>query len=117
MNEKSVELVNQAVGRLLGLRNDVGEPWEKAVVDAGLSVLARGGTEAVQQLVSMIERKDAVQLISIGLPLRESSDLLAALQNGEADRVKRTRELLEKVWAMAKIVAEELLKIALGSAA
>jgi len=117
MNEHAVELVNQAVSRLRSLRNEASEPWEKAVIDAGLSVLARGGTEAVQQLVSMIERKDSAQLISTGLPLRESSDLLVALQNGEADRVKRTKELLEKVWAMAKIVAEDLLKIALGSAA
>jgi hypothetical protein len=114
VNEK---LVEEALARLTGLRNEAKEPWERAVVDAGLSVLARGGTEAVNQLVSLVERKDAAQLIAISLPLRESSDILAALQNGEADRVGRTKELLEKVWAVAKIVAEELLKIALGSAA
>lgn len=114
MNE---QLVAAALDRLQGLRDQVDEPWEKAVVDVGLAVLARGGTEAVQQLVGLVERRDAAQLISISLPLRESSDLLVALQNGEADRVKRTRELLEKVWVVAKMVAEELLRIALKGAA
>jgi hypothetical protein len=48
------------------------------------------------------------------LSLRDASDFLAVLQNAEADRLDRARDLLRRVVAYATAAAEELLKVVLG---
>jgi hypothetical protein len=114
------EIVSAALTQLKALREGVKEPWEKAVFDVGLSLLTRYGVETVKVLEetlgvrSRCSPEELSQMIAVGLPIRESSNLLAALQNGEADRVKRSRELLQKVMAVVVEMTNAILKIALA---
>lgn len=110
------------VEKLRAVRNEASAPWEQTLVDIGLSVLTTGGASAVQGLESSLasfsqrklSREALTDLIGKQLSLRDASNFLAVLENGEADRVERSRELLRKVLTVASTVAEELLKAALG---
>jgi hypothetical protein len=59
--------------------------------------------------------EELTTLISIQLPLREASDFLVVLENGEADHLKKVSELLQKVLKVTVDVAEALLKAVIGS--
>lgn len=110
------------VEKLHAVRDEARAPWEQTLMDVGLSVLTTGGTSAVQglesSLASFAQRQLSAAALSdlIGkqLSLRDASNFLAVLENGEADRVERSRELLRKVLSVAATVAEDLLKAALG---
>lgn len=97
---------------LVGLRtHPVREPWERTVTDVGVSVLARGGVRGLSQV---LEAPGGLMDPGHTLTAREMSDLLAVLENEEADRLVRSRELLREILAFALKAGEELLKAALG---
>lgn len=112
------QLVAAALERLRGLRDQVDEPWEKAAVDLFLGLVSREGVEALYALGPVLASqwdfsKGVPGALGGKMTLRESSDLLALLESAEADRREKVSAVLSKVLAVARMVAEELLKIAL----
>lgn len=97
---------------LVGLRtHPVREPWERTVSDVAFSVMARGGIRGLSQV---LEAPGGLMDPGPTLTSREMSDLLTVLENAEADRLVRSRELLKEILAFALKAAEKLLKAALG---
>jgi len=121
MSDLDQTLVDAAVARLHDLRNVATNDWERVLVNAGLSVLANGGVGAVQQLEKTMADWASGKLslaqvsakIDHDLSLREASDFLVAMENQEADRVQRTKEILQLLGSVARMVADELLKMVL----
>lgn len=116
-------LVDEALKGLTKVRDTTpAGGWERTVVDAGLSALARDGLGAVQGLEQSLadlaggklSLAKLTQQVGHTLSLREASDLMGVLENGEASRVQRSRELLQTILSVATTVAGELLKLALG---
>lgn len=107
---------------LLSLRDQFPSGWERSLVDISLRALRDRGVDGVRDLQNFIEdtrtgRSNAeqrVQMVGRTLSLRDASDFLAVLQNAEADRLDRARDLLRRVVAIATAAAEELLKVVLG---
>ena len=95
---------------LVSLRtHPVREPWERIVADVGVSVLAREGLDGLSKVVDAPGGVDPTLLSP-----REMSEILVVLENAEADRLERSREILREVLAFALKAAGELLKAALG---
>jgi hypothetical protein len=118
VNEK---LVEEALDRLRSLRDGAKEPWEKAAVDLFLGLVSREGMDSLYALGPVLSSQwdfsgGVPGVIGRKMTLRETSDLLALLESAEADRRAKVAEILGKVLTVVKIVAEELLKIALGRA-
>jgi hypothetical protein len=88
-------------------------PWERVVVSTGLAVLARSGVGGLSNVVEALGSTESLRGSS-ELTTRELSDLLAMLENAEADRLERSRSILKALLDFAKKMAEELLKAALG---
>lgn len=86
-------------------------PWEYTVCGLAFAVLHR---EGITGLSKVVEGQDLVQGAGAVLTPREMSDLLAVLQNSEADRLVRSREIFKEILAFALKAAEALLKAALG---
>lgn len=103
---------DQALAPLLALRDQVTEGWERTLLDISLRALRDGGTDALRALDGLLQ--PGTNVMPASLSLRDASDLLALLQTKEADRLDRSRDILRRVVAVAEMVAEELLKIALG---
>jgi hypothetical protein len=110
------------LGKLYDLPHQASSLWEQTLADIALRALRDGGVDAVRYIEAIIEGKASGkldpakirELVGAKLSLRDASDFLAVLERGEADRLDRSRELLQKVVAVATTVAEDLLKIALG---
>jgi hypothetical protein len=108
--------------RLYDLSHQASSLWEQTLADIALRALRDGGVETVRAIESIIKGKASGsldpakirELVETRLSLRDASDFLALLESEEADRLERSRELLQKLIAVATTVAEELLKIALG---
>lgn len=97
---------------LLDLRNHpIREPWERRVSDVGVSILTRSG---IRGLSLVLEAPGGVTDPNLSLTPREMSELVSVLENAEADRLVRTREILKEVLAFALKAGEDLLKAALG---
>lgn len=121
----------QTLDRLKILRDQLGTDWERTVLDTGLALIRAEGPSCVQEVIRLLadltgnehERCtrqqwdgsiDALESKVVNtLSLREASDFLAVLEVKEADRLDRTRALLQQVLAVARVVADELLKIIL----
>ena len=88
----------------------VREPWERTVADVGVSILAREGLDGLSKVANAPEGI----LDSTVLTPREMSELLVVLENAEADRLERSREILKEILSFALKAAGELLKAALG---
>ena len=109
---------SNVVASFRGLPGATPQPWEQAVIEVGLGVLALGGTQALSSLIDALHSGDRPQATVVnalveGLSLREASGVVALLETSEADRRQRNEELLRKALKMAAILAEELLKAAL----
>lgn len=96
-------------------------PWEGQVREVCLSTLSRNGTLGLLKLgqaLNGIMVTPGVDhtggLVAADLTLREASNLLAVLENAEADRLVRTRAIVQELLAFALQAAEALLKAALG---
>lgn len=108
--------------RLRGLSQSSTDPWEISLVDIALRALRDGGIGAVRGIEEALAERASGKpsadrlrvLIGEKLSLRDASDFLAVLESGEADRLDRSREVIQKVLAVAASVADDLLKVALG---
>jgi hypothetical protein len=111
---------DRAFAKVAALREASKEPWQKAIVDLSLSLSSRLGTAGVSYLEGLLadlhDHPDRVtaRMNGADLTLREASDLLAAMQNSEADQLERSRDFLHEVLMAIKAVGEALLKDALG---
>ena len=109
-----------AFAKVAALRESSKEPWQKAIVDLSLSLASRLGTAGVSYLEGLLadlrDHPDRVsaRVNAADLTLREASDLLAAIQNSEADQLERSRDFLHEVLTAIKAVGVALLKDALG---
>ena len=109
------------VSQLHDLRNTATNEWEKTLINTGISVLSNGGVAAVHQLENTLSEWASGKLsldqvtakIDGYLSLREASDFLVALETQEADGVQKSRALLQTLGAVARTVADELLKLVL----
>lgn len=98
---------------LIALRDQSRDEWERTLTEIALRALRDGGPDGVRTLEEFLKTRKVDDLYR-RLPLRDASEILANLQNAEADRLQRSRDLLRKILAVAAAVSEELLKIALG---
>ena len=93
--------------------------WEQTVVDVALSVLTSNGQTGLAMLETYLSnaitgKSTLDELESSTLSLRQTSDLLAILENAEADRLDRSHQIIKDILSLAATAAEELLKAALG---
>jgi hypothetical protein len=113
---------DRALVPLLSLRDQFPGGWERSLVEISMRALRDRGVEGVRVLQTLVDstrtgHMDTAQLVeAVGrtLPLRDASDFLAILQNAEADRLDRARDLLRRALALATVAAGELLRVALG---
>lgn len=109
----------QAITKVAVLRNSVKEPWEKSLVSLTLSLTSRLGTAGVTYLDALLmdlqghPDRIAARLSGTDLTLREASDLLAAMQNSEADQLEKAHDLLHEMLSAIKAVVGILIKDAL----
>ena len=97
---------------LAGLQNHpVREPWERTVANLAVSILARDG---IQGLSRVVDAPGSLTDPGVKLTTREMSELVSVLENAEADRLVRSREILKEILTFALKAADELLKAALG---
>lgn len=121
-----VRQAEQTLDRLKSLRDQLGTDWERTVLDTGLALIRAEGPGCVQEVIRLLTELTGDGKVSKDhsinaleskvvntLSLREASDFLAVLEVKEADRLDRTRALLQQVLSVARIVADELLKIIL----
>lgn len=86
-------------------------PWERTVTEVAVSLLTR---EGLHGLCKAVDAPGGILDPSVPLTPREMSELLVVMENAEADRLVRSRELLKEILAFAIKAAGELLKAALG---
>lgn len=116
---------DRALVPLLSLRDQFPGGWERSLVEISMRALRDRGVEGVRVLQTLVDstctghtgymnKAQLVEAVGRTLPLRDASDFLAILQNAEADRLDRARDLLRRVLALATVAAGELLRVALG---
>lgn len=108
-----------AITHVAVLQNSAKEPWEKSLVSLSLSVTSRLGDAGVTYLEGLLTDlqghpdRIAARLSGPELTLREASDLLAAMQNSEADQLEKAHDLLHEMLSAIKAVVGVLIKDAL----
>lgn len=112
-------IVSESLEHGLDLFTDIqsGTDWEQAVLRVVAGVLKEHGLDGVPLvgpfLDDLMDGKP-VDLKVHGLSLREASDVLAALQNAEADRKKEVNDFLAVVSTTIGKVVSSLLSGVLG---
>ena len=91
--------VDELVGKLEELAGDAGEAWQKAILALFGDALEKHGVEGIQMamdaLTALLDKNEAPQID--WADLKTASDILAELQNAEADRKTAAKAFMTKV--------------------
>ena len=90
-----LEVVTKKIEELGG---SLDEPWKKALVSAGVTILEKNGPGGLQMLSQLADNLFNGKAPSLeGLTLKQSSDILALMQRKEADEQKEVEDFLKNL--------------------
>ena len=101
--------------KLTSLGTDAEEPWKKAILQLVVKTVETSGPEGVKLAINAIEglMDDGEVPDLSGLDIEGASDLLAKLQNAEADQKSATKAFLAKISEVLGTVLTGIIKGAL----
>ncbi len=121
LNLLETQALPVALAQLQAVRDNAKKDWEKSLVDITINFASREGHEAIGYLkgliADLIKGKIDISLFESKLTLREASDLLAVLQQHEADTKDQVHVILQQIVDALVAIGQTMLKVLLQGAA
>lgn len=113
LGQEAVNLVQDELDELTGAAQ---EPWKKAILGLIADAVAEHGPEGVQIAINSIHEMLEGKVVALDwTDLETASDILAHLQNMEADHKTATREYVARVSQVLGTILAGLVKGFLAS--